>query len=145
MSVLKVWRAPLRVTGVGAGLALSVWLWRSIRRVEVVGHSMAPALRPGDRLLVLAPALFRPGWPAPGTVVAVRDPRDPDRILVKRVTVLHRAEGTLEIEGDAAEASTDSRTFGPVPRSSLIGRAVYRYAPTARIGAGPWPGEYHRA
>ena len=106
---------------------------------------MAPALLPGDRLVVLAPAFIRPGWPAPGTVVAVRDPRHPDRILIKRVTVLHRSDGTLEVEGDASDSSTDSRNFGPVPRSSVVGRAVYRYAPTARSGPGPWPGEYHRA
>ena len=53
--------------------------------------------------------------------------------------------GTLEVAGDAREHSTDSRAFGPVPRGSIVGRAVYRYAPAGRSGRGPWPEEYHRA
>ena len=67
---------------------------RSFRRVEVVGASMAPALlrrRPagGGR-----PALGAgsPG-PSPGTVVAVRDPRLPERILIKRVATVDRRPG----------------------------------------------------
>ncbi len=106
---------------------------------------MAPALLPGDRLVVLALPWPRQPWPPPGAVVAVRDPRRPDRILVKRVADLHQQEGTLEVVGDALEASTDSRSFGSVPRSSLVGRAVYRYAPLGRSGPGPWPAEYHRS
>jgi nickel-type superoxide dismutase maturation protease len=106
---------------------------------------MAPALLPGDRLVVLGlPCLPQP-WPEPGAVVAVRDPRLPGRILVKRVTVIHRQAGTIEVVGDARDASTDSRAFGPVARSSLIGRAVYRYGPPGRNGPGPWPEEYDRA
>lgn len=73
----------------------------------------------------------------------MRDPRLPERILVKRVGAVDRGAGTLEVLGDAPGASTDSRSFGPVPRSSLVGRAVYRYAPVGRSGRGPWPGEYH--
>jgi nickel-type superoxide dismutase maturation protease len=106
---------------------------------------MAPALLPGDRLVVLGLPWLPQPWPGPGTVVAVRDPRAPSRILVKRVTAIHRQAGTLEVTGDARAASTDSRAFGPVPRSSLIGRAVYRYAPPGRSGPGPWPEEYDRA
>lgn len=104
---------------------------------------MAPALLPGDRLVVLARPWPTPAWPRPGQVVAVRDPRRPDRILVKRVGPVNRSEGTLEVLGDAPDASTDSRTFGPVPRSSLVGRVVYRYAPADRSGPVPWGEEYH--
>jgi hypothetical protein len=77
-------------------------------------------------------------------VIAVRDPRLPDRILIKRVARLHRGDGTLDVVGDAPQASTDSRVFGPVHRSSIVGRAVYRYAPAGRNGPAPWPEEYHR-
>lgn len=138
------------MTRSGSAVALVLVLaaaatWRSLHRVEVVGLSMAPALIPGDRLLVVGAPCGRPPWPAPGTVVALRDPRDPARLLVKRVTALRRRDETLEVAGDAPGASTDSRHFGPVPRSSVVGRAVYRYAPADRSGPGPWPAGYHRA
>lgn len=120
-------------------------LWRSVHRVEVTGTSMVPALLPGDRLLVVGTPWLPQPWPRPGSIVAVRDPRLPTRILIKRVAGVNRQAGTLEVEGDATEASTDSRTFGPVDRTSVVGRAVYRYAPVARSGPGPWPEEYHRS
>lgn len=133
-----------RVAAVALALVVAA-VWRSFRRVEVAGTSMAPALLPGDRLVVLGLPWLPQPWPGPGAVIAVRDPRLPGRILVKRVTELHRRDGTLEVRGDAADASTDSRAFGPVPRSSIVGRAVYRYGPAGRTGPGPWPGEYDRA
>ena len=138
--------------GRGAGVALvgvaaltgAAGLWRCVRRVQVVGPSMEPALRAGDRLVVVR----RPGrtqpWPRPGDVVAVRDPRLPSRILIKRVSAVDRRQGTVDVRGDAPDASTDSRDFGPLARSAVVGRAVYRYGPAGRNGPGPWPGEYHR-
>jgi nickel-type superoxide dismutase maturation protease len=116
---------------------------RCVRRVEVTGGSMAPSLLEGDRLVVVAPP-----WGtrvAPGDVVALPDPRAPGRLLVKRVAGVDRARATVDVRGDAAESSTDSRTFGPVPRASVVGRAVYRYAPPGRTGPLARPTEYHRA
>ena len=96
-----------------------------LRRVEVAGSSMAPLLLPGDRLLVVSLLRLRVG-----DVVALRDPRDAGRVLVKRVASLRG--GTVEVLGDNAAASTDSRTFGPVPLRALLGRAVLCYHPPAR-------------
>lgn len=97
-------------------------------RVVVEGDSMRPALEPGDRLLVLP-------WlrPRPGTVVAAADPRDPARTIVKRVAAVD-GDGCAVLLGDAPHASTDSRTFGPVPPDLVRGRAVWRYFPPARRG-----------
>ncbi len=120
-------------------------LWRSVRRLEVTGSSMAPALLAGDRLVVVGLPWLPQPWPEPGAVIAVRDPRLPSRILIKRVSAIDRRQGTLEVVGDHRAASTDSRTFGPVPRSSVVGRAVYRYAPAGRSGPAPWPEEYDQA
>ena len=39
--------------------------------------------------------------------------------------------------GDNRGDSLDSRAYGPVPRSAIIGRAWYRYAPAARSGPLP--------
>ena len=106
-------------------------------RVVVEGDSMAPALRAGDRLLILrALRLHR------GDVVAVRDPRLPSRVLVKRVAavpgeavtvagaVLRAGRGYVVL-GDNLPASTDSRTFGAVPRRLVLGRLVWRYSASA--------------
>jgi len=127
-----------------AGL-LAAARYHPFRRVEVVGSSMVPALLPGDRLVVLRVPWRSPFRPRPGKVVALRDPRRPDRILIKRVRSVDLALGTLEVEGDHRQLSTDSRSFGPVARSAIVGRAVYRYAPSGRNGPVPGPGEYDQA
>ena len=106
---------------------VTVAVWRPVRRVEVVGDSMLPALHPGDRLLVLRPAPARPG-----DVVAVTDPRLASRTMVKRVAA--RGPEGVTVVGDNAAASTDSRQFGPLVPAAIRGRAVYRYFPTVRRG-----------
>ena len=104
-----------------------VTVWRSVRRVEVMGDSMLPALRPGDRLLVL-----RRARPRPGDVVAVVDPRLAARTMVKRVAAVG-PEG-VTVLGDNAAASTDSRAFGPLAPVAVRGRAFYRYFPAGERG-----------
>ncbi len=84
---------------------------------------MEPNLVPGDRLLLFPPLKLRAG-----DVVAVRDPRNPERLLVKRLTAVGRH--TITMEGD----NPDSRVFGPVARRAVVGRAVYRYGPGGRVG-----------
>ncbi len=115
-------RHYLVVTGV-----VTVALLRPIRRVEVAGDSMLPALRPGDRLLVVRRRRIRPG-----DVVAVTDPGLASRTLVKRVAGAGPAG--ITVLGDNAAASTDSRTLGPVPPSAIRGRVFYRYFPASRRG-----------
>jgi nickel-type superoxide dismutase maturation protease len=127
--VISLHRAalPAALAALGLGAAAAA---RALRRVEVNGDSMAPALLPGDRLLLLRVGL---GRLRRGDVVAVRDPRDPDgRVLVKRVAAM--SGGGLVVLGDNLAASTDSRSFGAVPRSLLLGRCVWRYAPEERRG-----------
>jgi signal peptidase I len=38
------------------------------------------------------------------------------------------------VMGDNRQASRDSRSFGPVPRDEIIGRALFRYWPLDQIG-----------
>jgi nickel-type superoxide dismutase maturation protease len=97
--------------------------------VEVRGASMAPTLRPGDRLLV---ARLRP---RPGDVVLAADPRGGHRELVKRVTGFD--DVGLTLLGDNSAASTDARTFGVVPAHAVEWRAVARYWPAGRFGRIP--------
>jgi nickel-type superoxide dismutase maturation protease len=104
--------------------------WQS--RAAVTGESMLPGLRPGDWLLV-DPLAFRERLPRPGELVVVPDPRQPERLLVKRV---HSTEedGRVHLAGDAREQSTDSRAFGPVQADDVRGRAWARYWPPDRLG-----------
>ena len=88
---------------------------------------MQPALRPGDRLVVAC-------WlrPRVGDVVVVRDPEEHRTFMVKRVEAL-TAERVI-VKGDNPWVSRDSRHFGPLPRSLIVGRVVYRYLPAQRRG-----------
>lgn len=109
-----------------AGLVLR----RRLDVVEVRGRSMAPALLPGDRLLVA-----RLGPPRVGDVVLAPDPRDPQRELIKRVSALD--VGGVTLRGDNPLQSTDARTFGELPPTSVGWRVVGRYWPADRIGRVP--------
>jgi nickel-type superoxide dismutase maturation protease len=99
-----------------------------IRRFLIEDTSMQPALEPGDRLLVS-------GWlpVRSGDMVVFRDPEAPSTWLVKRVAGLGPG-GDVLVRGDNPNVSRDSRHFGPVPRSLVLGRAFYRYLPPARRG-----------
>jgi nickel-type superoxide dismutase maturation protease len=103
-----------------------------LRRLRVSGESMVPTLWPDDRVVVLRG--LGPLRPAvrPGDLVAVVDPRDPGRIMVKRVAGVDG--GLVEVRGDNEAASTDSRHFGPVAAAAVLGRVVYRYHPDERRG-----------
>jgi nickel-type superoxide dismutase maturation protease len=101
---------------------------RRLDAVQVRGLSMAPTLRPGDRLIIRRDA--RP--PTVGDLVIARDPREPERELIKRVTAI--ADGGVELRGDNPGASTDGRTFGPVPPEALAWRVMFRYWPLDRFG-----------
>lgn len=135
-----VGRATGALSILGAALAVALVSLRP-RRVEVFGESMAPTLLEGDRLLAWCGARVRPG-----DLVVVTDPREPTRLLVKRVALgpdssLRTGRGILETSGDEVlllgdnpTDSTDGRTFGPLPRSAIRARVRYRYAPADRAG-----------
>jgi nickel-type superoxide dismutase maturation protease len=96
----------------------------------VADESMAPTLLPGDRVLA---------WRKPfgsrireGDIVVLRDPTESGRLLVKRIASL--AGGMATVLGDNASVSRDSRAFGPVRMSLILGRVAYRYLPSYRRG-----------
>ncbi len=93
-------------------------------RFVVEGESMAPSVAPGERVFVNRAAYwFRP--PRAGDVVVLRDPRKPERLLIKRIDAAHG--NSFEVAGDNVDASTDSRTFGPVPANLILGKVWFRY------------------
>jgi len=50
-------------------------------------------------------------------------------------------DGDIFVMGDNRPRSSDSREFGPVPESSVIGQVFYRYFPTNKMGTidNPFP------
>lgn len=101
-------------------------------RVAIEGPSMEPTLRAGDWLLVDPDAYARRS-PAPGDLVLAPDPREDDRLLIKRVEAID-PDGLLHLAGDDPERSTDSRVFGGVEPGRVVGVPWFRYWPPKRIG-----------
>lgn len=93
-------------------------------RVAVTGQSMIPTLAPGEWLLVR-----RNVPPRPGAVVVVAVD---GRRVVKRLTRI-TADGYW-VEGDNAAVSTDSRTYGAVPRDAILGEVRWRIRPLRQAG-----------
>jgi nickel-type superoxide dismutase maturation protease len=120
-------RGVIAFLGVATAVAALARHWFDV--VEVRGHSMAPALLPGDRLLVI-----RRNRPVqPGDVVLALDPRDASRELVKRVASVDG--GGVELRGDDPRHSSDSTAFGRLPAGAVRWRILARYWPPERIGA----------
>lgn len=101
---------------------------------------MRPAFLPGDRLY----ADPTPGRPlVRGDVVVAHDPERPGRLILKRVSNVGvgpppvsggAPSAVLTLVGDAPDESRDSRQFGPVPLSAIVGVVWFRYAPAERRG-----------
>jgi nickel-type superoxide dismutase maturation protease len=119
-----------------AGAALLWWRLRPFR-VAVRGASMEPTLRAGEFLIaVRARRIER------GTMVVMEHPERPGFEMVKRVAALpgeRVGDRVLQgdqywVIGDRPDASTDSRSFGPIHRSAIAGVIRLRYWPLSRLG-----------
>ena len=89
---------------------------------------MAPTLVAGDWALAFTPRRF-----TPGDIVVVEHPERAGYEMVKRLVRVVGADHYW-VEGDAPEASTDSRTFGPVSEAALKAKIVAIYWPRGRRG-----------
>lgn len=90
-----------------------------LRLYRIQGDSLAPHWLPGDFVVVGT----APWWRRvrPGQVVAFWHPEH--GLLLKRV-VRVLPGGDLWVEGSHPH-SLDSRRFGPVPASALVGRVLW--------------------
>lgn len=86
----------------------------SLRRVS--GNSMLPAYK--DKQLIFVSPLVKPKVGA--VAVAVLNGRE----VLKRIVAVHK-NGTYELRGDNAQASTDSRHHGPVHITSILSVVVW--------------------
>lgn len=119
-AVGKLFRIGMAVTTILTFAVAAVVAKRRLVRLEVEGVSMVPVLAPGDRILVL-----RTDQIAVGDIIACTDPDGSESILVKRAAGVDR--NSVRVEGDNFGASRDSRHFGPVPRSTIVGRVLWCY------------------
>lgn len=92
--------------------------------------SMAPAIKPGDRILVNK---MRDSDLEKGDIVVFKSPENPDQMWVKRVHALPGEKpdgstlrpGWIYVLGDNRENSRDSRHFGPIRVEWVVGTAEY--------------------
>ncbi len=115
-----------RLRGMGETLA---WLAGRRRRVRVAGDSMLPTLADGQ--FVLVDPTRRP---VAGELALARHPDRADLLVVKRVDAV-LADGAFELRSDNPEAGTDSRTWGPLPPTSVLGTVtILLDRPSAGLG-----------
>jgi nickel-type superoxide dismutase maturation protease len=94
--------------------------------VQIIGPSMEPAMQTGDHWVVWRTKRLRLGDAA-----LLQHPLRPDLLIVKRL--VNRVDtGHWWVEGDNPEGSEDSRSFGPVAASAIVGRVTFRYFPLRR-------------
>ncbi|QEY31927.1 nickel-type superoxide dismutase maturation protease [Synechococcus sp. RSCCF101] len=125
----------------GTGHLLSVLIGRR-DQCRVEGDSMLPALADGDRVIVrrwspVPSSERRDLEPLVGAIVVLQHPLEPGTRLVKRVRSVCGA--ALDVRGDNASASRDSRQFGLVSAAALQG-VVEAVLPRRALRAGRPPG-----
>jgi nickel-type superoxide dismutase maturation protease len=111
-----------------SGWEFGLWLVRRRQRFRVEGRSMLPLLQPGEEVLV-NPWAYQRRSPQVGEIAIVQHPQRPALHMVKRVgEILPTPTGDeFWVYGENPGESTDSRQFGPVVRSHLLGRVTCRF------------------
>lgn len=92
------------------------------RRVRVSGNSMSPLLNDGDIVDVdITAYASRP--PQVGDIVLVAHPYVSTKQIIKQITS-QPEQGQVFLLGLNPSESTDSRSFGTVPASSVKGKVI---------------------
>ncbi len=87
-------------------------------RYRVEGDSMAPTLTPGDQVSVDRKAKI-----AVGDIVVAKHPFKNSVTMIKRVREID-STGRYFLISDNLQESTDSRSFGAVSRTDILGKAT---------------------
>lgn len=81
---------------------------------------MSPTFSSGD-VIFINRLIYLFSKPKKGDIIAVYDPRD-GKVLIKRIIKIEDTK--YFIQGDNANASTDSRVFGMIERRAIVGKVM---------------------
>jgi nickel-type superoxide dismutase maturation protease len=104
---------------------LLLLLLRRRKRLKVVGESMLPILQPGDEILLNLHA-YRKHSPQVGDIIVTMHPLQSNLAIVKRIIVINGHDGYF-VTGDNSEASTDSRHWGTIKFSDIMGKVTSKF------------------
>jgi nickel-type superoxide dismutase maturation protease len=85
-------------------------------RVRIEGDSMLPTFKNGDEVLVSMTKSF-----SVGDVAYARHPFKSSVKIIKRIDKIED-DGSVFLVGDNLADSSDSRTFGAIPKENIIGK-----------------------
>ena len=88
---------------------------------------------PGDKVMVLDGKVYLNEIQLSEAYIPASTPLAHNGYLKNGVPIIV-PENHIFVMGDNREVSSDSRIFGPIPISSLIGQVFYRYFPIGKIG-----------
>jgi nickel-type superoxide dismutase maturation protease len=94
-------------------------------RFKVVGHSMKPLFKAGD-FVVINRLSYLFSQPKPGDIVAVRHPKERNKILLKKIKREYPKKGYFVV-GINQSDSHDSRAFGLVGKDLIFGKVCFSY------------------
>lgn len=95
-----------------------------IARFKVEDKSMEPNFKSGDYVIVNKLAYVL-GNPAKGDVVILKHPREKNKFLIKRISLVTNSD-EYYVVGDNKNFSQDSRHFGSVRKDLIIGKVLIR-------------------
>lgn len=89
------------------------------KRFTVSGNSMLPTLKPGQDVLVFNWAYLFSKLKVGDIVVIWKNGKE----MIKRVQM--SSDRGAFVTGDNKKESTDSRSFGPIDKSKIIGKVIF--------------------
>ena len=106
-------------------LEFLLWLLKQRQRLKITGNSMLPILKPGEEILV-ATGAYHKSLPKIADIVVLKHPQDSELIIVKRILDIDRDQNCFLV-GDNLDQSVDSRHWGSIKSSNLIGKVTSRF------------------
>lgn len=88
---------------------------------------------PGDTVMVQNETVYVNNEPIEESYIKNPTQLIPGGAVIEGVPV-QIADGFMFVMGDNRGGSSDSREFGPVPESLLVGQVIYRYFPFSEMG-----------